>query len=558
MTFALETLPTDPKALLAYTQAMQSAFAALESNHLSLQSQHAGLRDEHHFLKQEVAAVRNELHEKTVTIEKLKGELEVMKRNRFGRSSEKLERQIDQLEFLLEELEIDVAAIKYRENPPKRETSQSDAARLPQGERRQFPAHWARERVEHQAPCVCKGCGGTKLVCIGTDEREVMGYVPSHFKVIVHCRPKMSCRHCESIMQAPMPGLPIMRGIAGPAALAHVLTAKYCDHIPLHRQTGIYARAGAAIDKSTMGDWVAQTAALMKPLAEAVGKHVRAGETIHSDDTPVPVQAPGTGKTKTGRLWVAVRDERTWGSTAPPAVFYQYAPDRRNERAEALLKDCRGYLHADAYAGYNSLYRIDPITGKARLQEVACWAHSRRKIYDVHIATKSPAAEQILQMIGVLFDIEASIKGQSPELRCATRVERAIPMLRQVKQLMQGTYAKVSSKSSLAKAIAYSLSRWAALTLYTTDGRLEICNNAAERAMRPPAMGRKNWTFAGSDEGGERAAIIYTLIESAKLNRLSPEAYLNYVLERIADHPINKISALLPWNLTTVLGQVGV
>lgn len=338
MSLALQPLPTDPDALRAYAFALQTNLTTLETEHQALQNDYSSLQDEHHFLKQEAAANKNELYEKSLMVEKLRGELATLKRNHFGRSSEKVDRRIDQLEFLLEELEIDVAQINARKNGQKRKrTAERQSAKEPQ-ERRQFPAHWPRERVEHKAPCVCKNCGGTKLVCLGITEREVMEYVPSYFKVIIHCRPKMSCRSCESVMQPPMPSLPITRGMAGPATLAHVLTSKFCDHVPLNRQVGIYARAGADIDKSTLTDWVAQSAALMEPLAEAIARHVRAGETIHADDTPVPVLAPGTGKTKTGRLWVAVRDERPWGSSVPPAVYYQYAPDRRSERAEALLR----------------------------------------------------------------------------------------------------------------------------------------------------------------------------------------------------------------------------
>ncbi len=538
MLFGLQPLPTDPKALLAYATAMQGAFAELQT--------------EHEYLKQEVEAGKSEIYEKTILIEKLRCQLEALKRNRYGRSSEKLERQIDQLEFALEEMEIDIAAHVNKAAPARSavlsSTSTANLTDEPSTPRREFPAHWPRERIEHKPACACPKCGGTKLVCIGTDEREVLEYVPSYFKIVVHARPKMSCRGCEAISQAPMPSLPIVKGLPGPALLAHMLVGKYCDHLPLHRQAGIYARTGASIERSTMGDWVAQMAALLEPLAEAVKAHVRAGETLHADDTPVPVQAPGLGKTKTGRLWVAARDERTWGSGVPPAVFYEYAPDRRNERAEALLKDCRGYLHADGYAGFNSLYRADRITGKARFLEVACWAHARRKIYDVHAATQSPAAKQILDAIGALFAVQATIKGKPPSERLTARAQ-AVAMLAGLKQLMETTYAKVSKKSSLATAIQYSLSRWTALTRYTTDGRLEISNNAAERAIRPLTMGRKNWTFAGSDEGGKRAAVMYTLIESAKMNGLDPEAYMCNVIGRIADHPINRIRDLLPWNL---------
>ena len=273
------------------------------------------------------------------------------------------------------------------------------------------------------------------------------------------------------------------------------------------------------------------------------------GVAIHADDTTVPVLDPGRGKTKTGRLWVAVRDERPWGSGVPPAVFYRYAPDRKAEQAEALLKGCRGFLHADAYGGFSNLYRSDPLTGDARLVEVACWAHARRKIYEVHAATASPAAKDLLERIGDLFAIEAEILGQSPKERQAVRAEQSVPLLAQIKSRFEETLGKVSGKSSLAKAIRYSLSRWEALTRYTTDGRLDICNNAAERAIRPLALGRKNWTFAGSDSGGDRAATIYTIIETAKLNGLDPEAYIRSLIVRIDVHPAKRIDELLPWNI---------
>jgi hypothetical protein len=289
-------------------------------------------------------------------------------------------------------------------------------------------------------------------------------------------------------------------------------------------------------------------AALLEPLAERIARHVRAGATLHADDTPVPVLDPGRGRTKTGRLWTAVRDERPYGSTAPPAAFYLYSPDRKAERAHALLKGCRGHLHADAYAGFAGLYEADPKTGApAPLREVACWAHARRKIYDVHVETKSPAAAQALEMIARLFAIEADIKGKSPAERAAARRAKATPVLAELRAFFDATMAKVSGKSSLAAAFRYAASRWTALTRYIDDGRLEMTNNAAERAIRPLALGRKNYLFAGSDEGGRRAAIIYTLIETARLNDVDPEAWLADVVGRIADHPNTKIDELLPW-----------
>lgn len=501
-------------------------------------------------LQSRYAALEAELYAKTLHIEKLKAQLATLRRARFGRSSEKLDREIGQLELLIDDLEEGGGAASQAEG-----SSQSAAARAQGGERIQpvrkaLPDHLPRERVMHEAPCACPSCGGTRLSVIGTDAREVLEYVPSQFKVIVHERPKVSCRDCETITQAPMPDLPIERGLPGPGLLAHVLVSKYCDHLPLHRQGDIYARAGVSIERSTMADWVGRMAFLLEPLAGQIASHVRAGESIHADDTPVPVLNPGRGKTRTGRLWVAVRDERPWGSAVPPAAFYRYAPDRKAEQARALLKDCRGYLHADAYGGFKNLYEPHPLTGEAQLTEVACWAHARRKIYEVHEQTASPAAASLLAKIAELFAIESDIRGKAPQHRLAARADQAVPLLARLKCEFESTLARISGKSALAQALRYSLSRWEALTRYTTDGRLDICNNAAERAIRPLAIGRKNWLFAGSDEGGQRAAVIYTLTETAKMNGTDPEAYLRAVIARIADHPMKRIDELLPWNIT--------
>ena len=320
--------------------------------------------------------------------------------------------------------------------------------------------------------------------------------------------------------------------------------------LPLHRQSVIYARAGVELDRSTLADWVGSAVFLLLALAEAIGRHARAGPVLHADDTPVPVLDPGRGKTKTGRLWVLVRDERPWGSTAPPAAFYRYSPDRKGEHAEVLLGSCRGFLHADAYAGFGGLYEPDPATGQARLVEVACWSHARRKLYDVHQATASPIAQDALERIAELFAIEKAIRGQPPDRRLAVRQERARPLLDELKRFLDTSLGRISSKSSLAQAIRYATSRWDALSRFITDGRLEMSNNAAERAIRPLALGRKNYLFAGADAGGERAAVLYTIIETAKLNGLDPEAYLADILARIADHPAKRIDELLPWRWT--------
>jgi transposase len=499
------------------------------------------------------ACLQDELYAKTLHLEKVKAQLAVLKRARFGRSSEKLDRDIEQMELMLGELEEGQAQVQA-----KRE-KQADVVAPPavqveakkqraEKARRELPEHLPRERVEHKPDCVCPNCGGNRLRQIGVDERNVLEYVPSHFKVIVHARPKMACKDCESINQAPMPSMPIVKGLPGPALLAHVIVSKYCDHLPLHRQSDIYAREGVDLDRSLLAAWVGHMAELLTPLAEAIGKHVRQGETLHADDTPVPVLEPGRGKTRTGRLWTAVRDERPWGSLIPPAAFYQYSPDRTGARAENLLEGCKGYLHADAYAGFNRLYDPDPKTGQPSLIEVSCWAHARRKIYDVYEATKSPVALDLLERMGKLFDIERLINGKPPDERQRTRTEQSVPLLDELKRAFEAALNKISGKSTLAGAIRYAYGRWPSLTRYTTDGRLEMTNNAAERAIRPLALGRKNWLFAGSDTGGDRAAIMYTLIETAKMNDLNPEAYLRDIIARIADHHINKIDQLLPWN----------
>jgi hypothetical protein len=323
--------------------------------------------------------------------------------------------------------------------------------------------------------------------------------------------------------------------------------AKFCDHIPLHRQAGIYAREGVELDRSTLADWVGQSVFLLDPLAEAIGRHVRAGQVLHADDTTVPVLAPGTGKTRTGRLWVVVRDERPFGSDIPPAAYYRYSPDRKGIHAQALLGGCRGFLHADGYAGFHSLYQPTTPDGAPPLIEVACWSHVRRKFYDVHHASASPIALEAMERIAALFVIESSVRGQAPEQRLAARAQYARPRLDELKLFLERSLSRISGKSALAGAIRYALTRWNALLRYLADGRLEMSNNAAERGMRAPVLGRKNYLFCGSDAGGQRAACVYTIVESAKMCGINPQAYLADVLERIADHPIHKIDALLPW-----------
>jgi len=332
--------------------------------------------------------------------------------------------------------------------------------------------------------------------------------------------------------------------------LAHVLVAKYCDHQPLYRQAEMYAREGVGLERSTLADWVGGSSRLLEPLVEALRRHVMSAGKLHADDTPVPVLAPGNGKTKTGRLWTYVRDDRPAGNSTPAAVWFAYSPDRRGEHPREHLRGFQGILQADAYAGFHHLY------DGGEIQEAACWAHVRRKFYELQVAHASPLAAEALQRIGELYAIEGEIRGRPPDERLQVRTSRAAPLLDSLHQWLQATLAKVSKKSEIAVAIRYALGRWRALLRYAEDGHIEIDNNAAERALRAVALGRKNYLFAGSDSGGERAAAIYSLIGTAKLNGLDPEAYLRQVLDRIADHPINRIEELLPWNLAASVPPV--
>jgi transposase len=375
---------------------------------------------------------------------------------------------------------------------------------------------------------------------LGEDVAEVLEYVPSRFKVIRHVRPKLTCSRCEKIVQALGPVRPIARGLARPALVAHVLVSKYCDHLPLYRQSQIFAREGIDLDRSTLADWVGGAHALLDPLLKALEKYVMSARKLHADDTPVRVLSPGAGKTKLGRLWTYVRDDRPAGRADPAAVLFRYSPDRKAAHPSDHLKNFTGILQADGYSGFHGLYERE----ENPLIEAACWAHVRRKFFDLHAATQSPLAHEALLKIGALYAIESEVRERPAEERRTVRQARAGPLL--------ATVRKLSRKSELAKAIHYALARWEALVRYRDDGRIEIDNNAAERSLRAVALGRKNYLFAGADSGGERAAAIYSLIGSAKLSALDPEGYLRDVIARIAEHPISRIEELLPWNINAL------
>jgi transposase len=498
------------------------------------------LPDDVEILKQIVVEQRARLLSNSLQIEQLKLQLSKLRRMQFGRSSEQIDQRIAQLELTLEDLEVREAAA-----PP------AVTALLPERVkpvRRPLPESLPRETLIHAAACHCPECG-TEMNALGEDVAEVLEYVPSHFKVIRHVRPKRSCPKCQKIVQADAPSRPIARGLAGPGLLAHVLVSKYCDHLPLHRQSQIYAREGIDLDRSTLADWVGSASNLLDPLVTAISRHVLRADKVHADDTPVPVLCPGRGTTRQGRLWTYVRDDRPAGLEVPPAVWFAYSPDRKGEHPRRHLQHFTGILQADGYAGFDKLYNeADP---DHPIQEAACWAHVRRKFYDIQVASDSPVAGEALTRIGELYGFETEIRGQAAAVRQQVRQARAGPKLEALHQWLISTARQLSKKSDLAGAIHYALARWKALTRYRDDGRIEIDNNAAERALRAVALGRKNYLFAGADCGGERAAAIYSLIGTAKLNDIDPQAYLRYVLTHIAEHPINRIDELLPWNLAT-------
>jgi transposase len=515
-------LPDDVDALRALVIDLQTR---LQSRDDALQAREAQLQ-----------AGQQELVYLRTWIEKLKLELARLRRMQFGRSSEKLSARIDQLELIVEEFEASAA----------QQTPATGSPRTPaiKPVRKPLPAHLPRESVIHAPDANCPDCG-TMMQRIGEDVSEMLEYVPARFKVIRQVRPKLSCACCQRIVQLPAPIRPIDRGLPGPGLLAHVTVSKFADSLPLYRQAQIYAREGVELERSTLADWLGGVAHLVQPLVDALGRYVLAATKLHADDTPVPVLQPGRGSTKTGRLWTYVRDDRPAGSAEAPAVWFQYSPDRKGERPLSHLKHFAGILQADGYAGFERLY------ARGDVVEAACWAHVRRKFYDLHVANNSPIAAEALRRIGALYTIEAEMRGRPPDQRKAARQARAGPLLDDLQDWLQTTLGTVSKKSELAIAMRYAITRWTALTRYRDDGGIEIDNNAAERSLRAVAIGRKNYLFAGSDAGGDRAAAFYSLIGTAKLNGLDPEAYLRAVLERIAEHPINRVDELLPWHLAS-------
>ena len=475
----------------------------------------------------------DEVKSQALLIEKLKHQLAGQNRHRFGVRSESL----DQLNLTFEEDEA-IAEAAFEQTQPETPSAEDKSPR--QHSRKPLPDHLDRHEEVLSPGEDCTRCGG-KLKTLGEDITEELEYVPGRFVVNRIVRPRKACAGCEAIVQAPLPSRPIERGRPGPGLLAHVLVSKYADHLPLYRQSQIYAREGIDLDRSTMADWVGRSTALLEPLADEIGRIVRRGEALFADDTPVKMQAPGNKKTKTARVWTYVRDERPWSGSSPPCAWYQFTIDRKGEHPVSHLADYKGWVHADGYSGFNGLF------GHDKADEMACMAHVRRKFVDVFASQGNAIAEEAIRRIAELYAVEKDARGTSPDTRVALRQARAKPIFDDLEAWLHAQLPKISGKSPLAQAIRYALGRMPKARPYLENGHLELDNNTAERAVKPVAIGRKNWMFAGSEGGGKAMAIAFTLIETAKLNDVNPQAWLTWVLAQIADHKITRLDELLPW-----------
>jgi transposase len=514
----------------------------------------------------EAATLRAEAADHQALIAQLKLQIEKLRRAQFGQRSERTARLLDQLELQLEDLEASATEDELEAEVGVARTTSVVAFTRKRPARKPFPEPLLRERVVVAGPTSCACCGGTRLAKLGDDPSaslragvtETLEVVPRQWKVIQTVREKFSCRDCESIGQAPAPFHVVPRGWAGPGLLAMILFEKYGQHQPLNRQAERYAREGVPLSLSTLADQVGTCCTVLRPIHDRLLAHVLAAGRLHGDDTTVPVLAKG--KTVTGRCWTYVRDDRPFGGRAPPAALFFYSRDRSGEHPRQHLATWGGILQADAYSGYGKLYEVD--REPASILEASCWAHARRKFFelaDIEAVARrkarrhaplvvSPMALGAVQRIDALFDIERALNGLPAEQRLAGRRERSTPLVAALESWMREERRKLSRHSDVASAIDYMLKRWTSFARFLEDGRICLTNNAAERALRGLALGRKAWLFAGSDRGGQRAAFLYSLIVTAKLNDIDPQAWLADVLARIAEHPANRLHELLPWN----------
>src|ERR1700677_925388 len=511
------------------------------------------------------AAARAQQSDDQALIAHLKLQIEKLNRDRYGPRSERTARLLDQLELTLEELETAATEDELAAEMAAAKTTKVASFTRKRPSRKPFPDHLPRERliVPRPAPCLC-GAGG-RLSKLGEDITETLEVIPKSWKVIQHVREKFTCRDCEKISQAPAPFHVIARGWAGASLLAMIVFEKFGQHQPLNRQAERYALEGVPIALSTMADVVGSVCTALDPLLHLVESHVMSAERLHGDDTTVPVLAEG--KTDTGRCWIYVKDDRPFGGSDPPAAMFYYSRDRRGEHPQAHLANYAGIFQADAYEGYGKLYEGGRAPGP--ILEAACWVHARRPFFVMadlaenarrkaqgkKPAVISPLALEAVRRIDELFEIERAINGQSPERRSAVRQELSAPLVANLEAWMREQRAKLSRGNDIAKAMDYMLKRWIAFTRFLDDGRICLSNNAAERGVRGIAMGRKSWLFCGSDRGGERAAVMYSLIVTAKMNDIDPQAWLADVLARIAEHPVQRLDELLPWNWHTSSAQ---
>jgi transposase len=506
----------------------------------------------------ELAVAQAKLSDDRALIAHQQLQIEKLTRQLYGQHSERTVRLIDQMELAFEELESSASEDEIAAERAAAKTTNVVAFTRKRPSRQPFPAHLPRERVVEPGPATCLCCGGARLRKLGEDITETLEVIPRQWKVIQHVREKFTCRDCEKISQAPAPFHVIARGWAGPSLLAMILFEKYGQHQPLNRQAERYVREGVPLSLSTLADQVGACCAVLAPLLRRLEGHVFAAERLHGDDTTVPVLAKG--KTDTGRCWVYVRDDRPFGGRDPPAAMFYYSRDRAGEHPQAHLADYAGIFQADAFGGYNKLYEAG--RKPAPIVEAACWVHARRPFFIMAdlaanarrraqgktTAVISPLALEAVRRIDALFDIERAINGHSAERRRAVRQELSAPPVADLERWLREQRAKLSRGNDLARAMDYLLKRWTAFTRFLDDGRICLSNNAAERALRGIALGRKSWLFAGSDRGGQRAAALYSLIVTAKMNGVDPQAWLADVLARIAEHPAHRIDELLPWN----------
>jgi transposase len=489
-----------------------------------------------------LAAARSEAKARALEIEQLKLQLAKARHERFGQSSERGKLLVEQLELMIEDLEETQTEEETRAEMTAMASARTQRRRQRRGPRK-LPDNLPVERVVEAAPCVCGQCGGARLRKLGEAVSRTLECEPRRWKIIERVREKFACRDCEAITEPPAPSHAIPRGFAGPSLLAMILVGKFGDHLPLNRQSDAFAREGIELDVSTLADWVGACAAALDPILAEIRRHVLAAERLHVDDTTVPVLAKV--KARIGRLWTYVRDDRPFGGQGPPAALFDYTPTRHGEHPRRVLAGWTGVMQADAYSGHNALYAED--RKPAPIVEAACWAHGRRDFFDLARLTKAPIAAEIVRRIDEVFAIERVINGKPPDERRAARQERSKPLVVALEAYMREQTRRLSPKSKVAKPIRYMLSRWASFTRFLDDGRVCLSNNAAERALRCVAVGRRNWTFAGSDQGGRRAAAIYTLVQTCRLNDVDPRAWLADVLARLPDHSVQRVSELMPW-----------